>query len=231
MDRRTLEALDELAAGQRGLATRRQALDHLTPRQLREWVAGGRLVPVRPGVYRLPGTPESWEQRLLAACLSTGGAASHRSAARVWRLDGVPSVRLEITVPLAQRARLDGVESHRSNRLDDRFITVAHGVPTTTVARTLFDLSAVVGPHTVEAAVDHALRRKLVSMAELRRCFDTLAGRGRRRCAWLRPIVEARQRGYNPGDSALETQVTRWLSDAGLPEPTCQLPIVAGGGR
>jgi predicted transcriptional regulator of viral defense system len=231
MDRPTLRALDDLAAAQHGLATRRQVLDHLTARQIRAWVAGGRIVPVRPGVYRLAGAPESWEQRVLAACLSTGGVASHRSAARLWRLDGVPSLRLEITLPLGQRVRLDGVVSHRSNRLDDRFVTRVDGVPATTAARTLVDLSAVVGPRTVEKAVDDALRRDLVSVLELRRCFDALAGRGRRRCAWLRPILEARQPDYEPGDSALEVQVARWLGEAGLPEPAHQVGILARGRR
>ena len=101
---------------------------------------------------------------------------------------------------------------------------------TTTVARTLFDLSAVAAVPTVEKAADDALRRELVSTAELKRCFDALAERGRRRCAWLRPVLEARQPGYEPGDSALEAQVARWLSEAGLPDPV-QLWTVTGGGR
>ncbi len=132
---------------------------------------------------------------------------------------------------LRQRARLDGVLCHRSNRLEDRFTTQVHGIPTTTVARTLFDLSAVAGPPTVERAVDDALRRQLVTVAELRRCFDALAGRGRRRCPWLRPILEIRQPGYEPGDSALELQVARWLTGAGPPASAAQVPTVTERGR
>ena len=55
---------------------------------------------VLPRVYRIGGTPPSWEQSLFAASLWGGRAAaiSHRSAARLWGLDGVEGGPIEITV-------------------------------------------------------------------------------------------------------------------------------------
>ena len=135
--------LDSLAGSQHGLVTRTQALRTLSTKQLEGWVGRRVLVPVRPGVYRFRGVPESWEQRLLAACLAADGVASHRAAARVWLLEGVASLRLEITVPLGRVVRLPGVRAHRSNRLGPEFLTVHRGIPVTTPARTLVDLSAV----------------------------------------------------------------------------------------
>ena len=220
--------LDSLAGSQHGLVTRTQALSTLSTKQLEGWVDRRVLVPVRPGVYRFRGVPESWEQRLLAACLAADGVASHRAAARVWGVEGVASLRLEITVSLGQVVRLPGVRAHRSNRLGPEFLTVQREIPVTTPARTLVDLSAVTPTPTLEKAVDGALRDGLVTVASLRACFDALAGRGRRRVAHFRPILDARQPGYSPGDSDLEGRVRRWLVAAGVPPPVPQFAVLAG---
>lgn len=225
------DGLDALAASQHGLITRAQALSSLSTKQVEGRVSRGVLVPVRPGVYRFQGVPESWEQRLLAACLASDGVASHRAAARVWGLDGIAALRLEVTVPLGQVVRLPGVRAHRSNRLGPEFLTTHRGIPVTTPARTLVDLSAVTPPPTLEKAVDGALRDGLVTIAALRACFDALAGRGRRRVAHFRPVLDARQPGYSPGDSDLETSVARWLTAAGLPPPVPQFPVLLGSRR
>ena len=51
------------------------------------------------GVYRIPGSPQSWEEDLVALCLWGGpdAVASHRSAAALWELPGFPKGPLEIT--------------------------------------------------------------------------------------------------------------------------------------
>ena len=74
-----------------------------------------RLEPMRRGVYRLAGTPASWEQRLLAACLASGpeARASFRSAAALYGLDGFPEALLEITHFGARPATIEGVASTR----------------------------------------------------------------------------------------------------------------------
>ncbi len=190
--------LDELAGSQYGLLSREQALHVLPADQLRSWRQRGLLVPLRPGVYRFRGVPESWEQQLLAVCLAAGAAASHRAAARLWKLDGVAALRLEVTTPLGRPVRLPGVRAHRSNRFDPEFLTVHRAIPVTTPARTLVDLSAVTPAPTLEKAVDRALRDGLVTLPGLRDCFDALAKRGRRRVAHLRPILDARQPATPP---------------------------------
>jgi very-short-patch-repair endonuclease len=169
--------------------------------------------------------------RLLAVCLTADAVASHRAAARVWGLDGVASLRPEITVPLGRVVRLPGVRAHRSNRLGPEFVTVHRAIPVTTPARTLVDLSAVSPAPTVEKAFDAALRNGLVTVAGVRACFDSLAGRGRRRVAHFRPVLEAREPGHSPGDSDLEVQVRRWLKKARLPTPVAQFPVLLSDRR
>src|SRR5947207_15951740 len=65
-----------------------------------------RLVPIHPGVYRVAGSPIVWEQELYAACVASGGVASHRAAARLWGISYVPAQRVEITVPTHPVVRL-----------------------------------------------------------------------------------------------------------------------------
>lgn len=56
---------------------------------------------LHPGVYRFAGTPATWRQTLLAACLSIGetAVASHRAAGALWLFAGVEPGMIEISVP------------------------------------------------------------------------------------------------------------------------------------
>ena len=200
------EWLRKTAEGQHGLLSRGQARQRLRQNELDWWVASRRLLPVRPGVYRVAGVPVSWEQRLHACCLSAGAGvyASHRSGGRLWDLSSVPSVRLEVVAPRTRKVRLAGVVAHRSNLLDHRFVTEHRGIPVTTAERTIVDLSAVLGEH---------MRR-----------------RGRRRITVMDRVLEAGL-GVDPGESELEARVGRWLVEGGLPRPVPQLWVVAQGRR
>jgi hypothetical protein len=149
----------------------------------------------------------------------------------LWGVSHVAAQRLEITVPWPQVVRLEGVRAHRSNRLLDAHITSYAGIPITTGARTLFDISAVVSDDTLERAINDGLRRGVTTIEELKACFDELAGRGRRRVAHLRPIIDARLVGFDPGGSDAELRLLRWIDEGGLPRPVQQLSVVANGKR
>src|SRR5438270_3312552 len=62
-------------------------------------VERGALAVVHRGSYRVPGAPQSRRQDLMAACLASGGVASHRSAAELWGLAGIRADRPELLVP------------------------------------------------------------------------------------------------------------------------------------
>jgi predicted transcriptional regulator of viral defense system len=101
-------------------------------------------VRVLPGVYRLAAVPQSWKQRLLAACLWSGsGVASHRSAGALYGFDGFRAGLIEITAGLNAAPARTGIVLHRSGQLGPADRTRLHGIPVTTVARTLVDLGAV----------------------------------------------------------------------------------------
>jgi very-short-patch-repair endonuclease len=224
-------AIAAFGSKQLGLVTRAQVLTVATPRQLQRRVERGQLLRVRSGVYRIAGSPESWDQHLLAACLGGGPTtvASYRCAAVLWGFAGAEHPELfEVTVPRDRRARLPGVLVHDSRVLGGRHVTRNGVVPVTTPARTLCDLTAYWTYSAVERAVDDALRRKLTALRTLRAVFLDLATQGRRRSTVMRAVLDDRMVGVEPGESAQEQKIARWLVNAGLPEPVQQQRVRVG---
>ncbi|MHB1534219.1 MAG: hypothetical protein ACYC1D_06335 [Acidimicrobiales bacterium] len=220
------ERLWKHAERQYGLLSRAELLDALTPSQLQRAVKTGRLTPVGRGVFRVAGTPPSWRQRALAACMSYGDpvALSHRSAGRLWQLDGIATCgQLELIVPPERSGRRSGITTYR-HLLPPAEMTAHLAVPVTTPARTLVDLAAVVPPGALERAVDDALRRRLTSTSLLHACLDAPARRGSAGIGPLRTWV-AHYHGDGLGDSAWEDRVYRWIVDDGLPAPIRQYPL------
>ncbi len=222
--------LAALATSQGGLVTTEQARDHLTRKQIEARLRTGRLVAVRRGVYRHAGAPITRSEPLRAALLAAGpaAAASVRSAAEVWRLPGMLADAPELTVPWPTRVRLPGVRTHQSQTFPTHHATVHRAVRVTTPARTLADLSALVGPDRLGRLVDDALRRQLLDIGDLREVYDVLACRGRHRLTVLRAVLDARHPGFHQGDSPAELDVRRILVEAGLGEPVPQHQVVAG---
>lgn len=223
--------LAAVAADQLGLVTRRQARDHLTRKALESRLSTKRLETERRGVYRFPGTPPTRWQTLLAACLAAGpgAVASHRSAAELWSMPDVIAERLELTVPAPMWLRLPGVQGHQSTVLPAAHCASRHGVPVTTPARTLADLSTTsIGVRLLARLVDDCLRRRLLMIDNLVEAYDMLHVPGRRALPRLKAVLDHRRAGYRPGDSEPERQVLGWLVDAGLPTPVQQHQVVAG---
>ena len=219
-----------LARRQLGLVTRVQAVKVLTADQIRHRLRVGRLEPVRPGIYRVGGAPESWEQAVLGACLAVPGSeASFRSAAALWNLEGFPPEGIEITVPARRRRRLDGVIVHDTAVTGPMHSAAISNVPVTSAARTLCDLSAVAPAWIVERAVDEALRRKLVTLRTLQLVAADLEGRGRLRCTVTCDILEHRSGGDELSESAAESRIARLLVRAGLPRPVHQHRVRISG--
>lgn len=212
----------DLAARQHGLVTRRQLLDRGTRRQVERLIATKRIATVRRGVFAVVGSRPSWEQCLLAACLAAGSTAraSLRSAGALWDLQGFAPDVLEITVAPTRRARLDGVIVHESNLAGHE--TTRHGIPVTSVARTLADLSRLYPEWRLGRVVDDAIRRKLTTMSAYERVARDLSARGRRRSTVTRHVLEARSFEHDGSESDGERRIADVLVRAGLPRPAAQ---------
>jgi len=160
-DRRLLE----LAGSQHYVVAREQLLEFGTARQIEYRLAKGRLQRVHEGVYRVVGSPDTWQQRLMAACLSSSGAnaASFRAGAQMFRLPAGDEI-VEITAPRHRRMQLNGVRTHESFYLSDLDVTYIDGIPVTRPARILCDLGLLVergelSASTYELAFQEAVRR------------------------------------------------------------------------
>jgi phosphatidylserine/phosphatidylglycerophosphate/cardiolipin synthase-like enzyme len=198
----------------------------------RTLVAAGVLVPVHRGVYRHRAHPQSWAQSVLAATLAAGPAAvaSHETAARVWRLDGfvgpaARSVPIQLTVPRGSApAPGPGVEVHRARDLVPADVEQRRLIRVTTAARTLIDIAPFITPVALEAALDDAEQRGLVWRRFLEWRLESLGGRGRAGVPQVRALVD-RTEGRPLGDSWLEQQAIRIVTQAGLPVPRCQVHV------
>jgi very-short-patch-repair endonuclease len=216
-------------ARQLGLATSRQLkLAGLTESRIEFRVETRRLLPIYRGVYRSPAVSPWFEQTVLAACLATGGVASHRCAAVLFGLRGFERRKvIEITVQRRRAPRLEGVEAHTTKRLDTTKIGV---IPVTTPAQTLLDLAAV-EPRLAEGALNDALRRQLVRLPGLVRFLQGVGRSGRPGVARLRELVENQIKGKAPTESWLEDRVLEFLRAQRLPEPERQFWLRLPNGR
>jgi predicted transcriptional regulator of viral defense system len=195
-------------------------------------LAAGRWAVVHEGAYRVAGVPLTWRGQVLAACWAGGvrAVASHRSAAELWGLPGRTTKVVELMCPRWRRARHDGIVVHETRVIDDRATTIDR-IPVTSAARTLFDLAAVVGPITLDLAVEQALRRQLTDVAELELLLEQLARRGRRGITKLRRVLASRVPGQQLTESEGERVLVLALIRQGLPEPVAQYEIRDTDGR
>jgi very-short-patch-repair endonuclease len=225
-----MRAIGRFGSRQHGLVTTDQVLESSTRHELNHLVATGRLEPVRRGVYRCAGAPETWHQHLLAACLAAGdpAVASFRAAAALWELPGFDTDVLEITVAGRHNPRLADVLVHQTNVWGPDHTARHRRIPVTSVARTLCDLTALVWPWRVGRLVNDAERRGLATPRQILRVFRSLETKGRRRSTVMRAVLADRTDGVRPGGSEREVDVAKLLLRAQLPRPVQQHRVRIG---
>jgi hypothetical protein len=208
-----------------GVATRQELLGAGISEKEIEWrLETGALLEEYPGVYRVGHRAPSAKATYMAAvracgegALLAGGAAAH-----LWVLLKGPAPPPEVNAPTERR--VPGIVTHRARRQPGADAAVRHGIPITTVARTLVDLAAVLDADDLarachEAGVRHSTTPAQVEAVLRRRPASPGAGK-------LRRVIS--------GDvkvtlSRLERRFLERLRDAGLPLPETNRP--AGGRR
>jgi very-short-patch-repair endonuclease len=161
----------------------------------------------------------------MAAVLAAGAGAwlSHRAAAALWSV--LRSERLEVSLGHPRRS-LPGIAVYQSTLAADE-LTTAHGIPVTTVPRTLIDLAAVLPKDQVERAVHEAEFQRLPDSLSL---VDLVARYpGRRGIATIRAILASLDSGLKLTRSELESRFLALAEAAGLPCPEVNARLFIGG--
>ena len=99
-------------------------------------------------VYLVPGSADTWHRRLWIGLLEAGPdtVLSRRSAAVLTGLPGFKPGPVDVLKREAHEERMRSCELHVSSWLPPNHRTNIDGFPTTSVARTLFDLAALGTP-------------------------------------------------------------------------------------
>jgi very-short-patch-repair endonuclease len=137
------EVLARIARRQHGVVTRKQLLDAgVSSDEIRWRLRQGSLIRVHAGVYRVGHKAPNIEARYHAAVLACGEGAvlSGEAAAYLWGLVKGTAPPPEVTAP--KRRRVKGVRTRHARRAETE-ATLRHGIPITTVPRTLVDLSSL----------------------------------------------------------------------------------------
>lgn len=204
-----------LAAGQRGVVTSAQLAEcGFSPDAIRRLVNREWLRPIRRGAFAVVGhSPSVWDDVVAVGLLGGPNTAlSHFSAARIHDLPHLvkkPIVELSALRP--RRLELSNVLVHRVRQLDRRDVVQAHGVPVTSPARTIVDLSSALQRPLLERVIDEGCFQGLWKPADIHASEQRAGSRRRPGSGLLRAVLEPRL-GEHRVDTILELRVVRLLA-------------------
>ena len=232
-DRRLLT----VAGRQHYAVARDQLLEFGTVRQIEHRLSVGRLERMHHGVYRVTGSPPTWRQQLLGACLASSGAnaVSFRAAAALWGLPGGEEI-VEITAPRHRRMQIEEVTMHESFHLTDLDVTHLDGIPVTRPARVICDLALLVArgelrTSTLVLALQDALRRDLVDVRRVWREWERLGGVMRPGGRVVEELLDTFIPPMRKPESTPELKLLMLLRAAELPEPIPQHRVALSATR
>ena len=184
-------------------------------------VRTGRLHRLHRGVYAVGFRPISRHAHALAAVLACGpGAAlSYGSAATLWGVTRHWQSPLEVTARTARRH--PGVCIHRST-LTRREVTKHFGIPVTTPARTVLDITNRLDDSALTRAINDLRLARYLSLADL---AELLTWHPSHRAAKrLREQLARPQRA--PTRSEFEDAFRLFVRRYGLPEPLINVHVI-----
>jgi hypothetical protein len=190
----------------------------LTSSAVSKRVKRGALHPVHPGVYAYAHPALSQEGRWLAAVFAGGPGAvlGHLCvAALILRIDRFALGDPDVIVPRRHRP-VPGVRIHNCRRLDRRDVTTCRGIPVTTVARMLVDLSDVLTAHQLAFVIKEAAYRKRLNLRAVRQAM--VRANGRHNLGVLERAIELYLNG-SAGTKSPHEDAFLALLPATIPEP------------
>ena len=211
-----------IAEAQLGVVARAQLVDAgVGPGAIQARLRRSQLHRLHRGVYAVGHTALVPPARELAALLACGPSAvvSHRSAARLWRMLDLAEAHeapIDVTLPRGAGRTRPGIIVHRTRHLERADVRVIQGIPLTSPARTLLDLSEVAEDRELESAYGEAVVRRLTNEHALRELARISAGRRGTRS--LLRLLDF-QAGPALTRSVAEDRLLALVREAGLPAP------------
>lgn len=227
---RRQSALGSLAIAQHGAVASSQLVAlGFTRHHIRRLCETGWLHRVHHGVYAVGRRSLSTKGHWMAAVLAcrSGAVLSHRSAGALHGLLRNPPRMIEVSAPI--KRRIPGIRTHLCQSLEPADRTVVHGIPCTSVARTLLDIATVADRRQLERALDEAEVQRLVTRQGLAELLDR--SKGRRGAAQLRAVLAEHDIGTTLTRSDLEELTLAVIRDAGLPRPLVNAAVQGASGR
>ena len=178
--------LRTLAAAQVDLVAAWQLVERgWTRKRVRRRSESGNWKEVYDGVFALTQAPLTPLQRLFGATLTAPNTfLTHGSSAHTWAFANREPPAIEVVRPGSGGPRtIDGLRVYRSRELDGE-TTNLDGLPITTPARALIDISARLHPLAVGRAFREALRLGPMTARNLAAALDRHRGRRGTRVLW-----------------------------------------------
>lgn len=184
-----------------------------------------------PGVYIPAGVPITWRTRLAAvrAWLGEDCLFSHRTAAALLQLDGVPPDLIEVVCHSGRSA--EGVIVHRIRRRDRPRRLHVEGFPITNTDRTIIDLFSVLSERSASLALEDALRKRLTTIDRLWDVYAVQGRPGRNGAKAFRRALLARDHADGTLQSRMESLMRGILRRLPGEQAIPQFPVETEGGR
>jgi very-short-patch-repair endonuclease len=147
---------------------------------------------------------------------------SHLDAAALWQIYESRGSSIHVTGMSRSGRKLPGVWAHRTRTFDPADVTVKDGIPVTTVARTIIDLTDILNSDRVLRAIREAEYLRLLDLDTLIAAVQR--GDGRHNLVVLNKALAR----YRPGQIVREELEHRFLElvhAAGLPEPQTNVRV------
>jgi len=209
--------LAELAARQHGVLTAKQL--ELTSGAITKRLRAGTLHRVHRGVYAVGHKRLSEKGAFMAAVLAAGEGAAlcGLSAAVLWQAWRRKVREIHVVAPTHRRPQ-PGFHVHRTRHIHPSDVTEHDGIPVTTMARTLVDLTDTLTTHQLANVIHEAAFRnrfnRTATLAAMARA------NGRRNLAKLAQAIQSNGPGTR---SDLEDRFLSLIGD--LPEPRVNATI------
>ena len=209
------------AARRVGVCLRSELIDAgITPKAIECRRGSGMLQVLGRGVYLVDGLSDDRTPLYRAQALLPSGILGAETAGAIGGLAVDPAAierGVDVLIGTRLNRRVTGVRLLRRRLMPaDCDVTEVDGLHLTRPARTIIDLSAVVGPARLAHVVERAIADGLVSVGELVACFDSVARQGVNGIGKLRPVLADYVDREPVSESALERATARMLGEYGI---------------